>query len=61
MRQVNNHVRKTKQNKTKQNKTKQKNKKKDQAGQWWSMPLAFNPGTWEEGGFLSLRPAWFTE
>ena len=40
-----------KQNKTKQNKN------------WAAVAHAFNPSTWEAeaGGFMSSRPAWFTE
>jgi hypothetical protein len=39
-----------------------KKKKKEKEG-WVMVAHTFNPSTWEAeaGGFLSLRPAWYTE
>ena len=38
-----------------------KKKKKEQNKSWAVVAHAFNPSTWEAGGFLSSRPAWSTK
>ena len=50
-----------KKNKLVYSERKKKERKYDLAGQWWCMPVI--PALWEAeaGGFLSSRPAWYTE